>query len=90
MKILKYGDGYPKTVVCEHCGSELEYETNDVYSYYKTNYLNDNKIVFSEQHKTLDCPVCKYAIDLETLLIQYPVLVEPEVKTQPKKGWWQK
>ena len=90
MKILKYGEGYPKTVTCEHCGSELEYETNDVYSYYKTNYLNDNKIVFSEQHKALNCPVCQYSIDLETLLIQYPVLVEPEVKTKPNKRWWQR
>lgn len=90
MKILKYGEGYPKTVTCDKCGSELEYETEDVYFYYKTNYVHDNKIVFSEQHKALNCPVCNHTIDLETLLVQYPVLVEPEVKTESKKRWWQK
>ena len=89
MKILKYGEGYPKTVTCDKCGSELEYETEDVYFYYKTNYVHDNKIVFSEQHKALNCPVCNHTINLETLLVQYPVLVEPEVKTEPKKRWWQ-
>ena len=90
MKILKYGEGYPKICTCKFCDSELEYETEDVYCYYKHNYVNDNKIVFVEEYKVIDCPVCRHSIDLETLLVQCPILVNPEVEPKQKKRWWQR
>lgn len=90
MKILKYGEGYPKTMTCKFCNSELEYEVEDVSCYYKQNYVNDNNVVFVEEHKVIDCPVCRHSVELETLLVQYPMLVVPEVKTKSKKRWWQK
>lgn len=30
MKVLKYGEGYPKTILCDECESTLEYKTEDI------------------------------------------------------------
>lgn len=51
MKILKYGEGYPKTVVCEHCKSELEYNSKDIYSW--TDVLEEFVTT-----GIITCPVC--------------------------------
>lgn len=55
MKILKYGEGYPKTVVCEHCKSELEYDNKDVF--YWSDVLDE--IV---DMGAITCPVCDQSI----------------------------
>ena len=80
MKILKYGEGYPKTVVCDKCGSELEYEPCDVFCAYGASTM-DGSI---EETKNITCPVCKHNIELETRVIYCSTLVEP------KKRWWQR
>ena len=75
MKILKYGDGYPKTVTCDKCKSELEYNINDIHT--------DNSIYFdhTESEKTIKCPVCGHRIVVDTFVHWFIV---PEEK---KKKW---
>lgn len=59
MKILKYGEGYPKTVTCECCESELEYTLTDIKHTQEIEYtsdpLVDDSIVRIEY---VVCPVC--------------------------------
>lgn len=62
MKILKYGEGYPKTAICPSCKSELEYELNDIQDY-MTIYTDK-----TEHHKDIRCPVCGKQFDVYTYI----------------------
>ena len=59
MKIIKYGEGYPKTVTCEHCNSELEYTRTDIKhtqeAEFSSDPLSNYRIVRIEY---VVCPVC--------------------------------
>lgn len=72
MKILKYGEGYPKTAICEHCGSELEYEPQDIFEY--SDIYTDRTEVFKE----IKCPVCGMSITVDIFIIDH---------SKPKKSW---
>ena len=75
MKILKYGEGYPKTTTCELCDSKLEYEFNDIYEY--SDIYTDR----TEHFKQIKCPVCGFAITVDICIREY--------NNQEKKRWWQ-
>ena len=75
MKILKYGEGYPKTVICDGCKSELEYNFEDIYSW--TDTLDE--LVTTG---IITCPVCGNSV----VVFQYS---RPRNDTKPKKRWWQ-
>ena len=89
MKILKYGEGYPKTVICNDCKSELEYGLEDMDSYH---WVYTDKVEFI---KTIKCPVCGKEITVDKHIDYYSqpetrIESEPKSETQPKKRWWQK
>ena len=67
MKILKYGDGYPKTVVCECCESELEYDALDIGFKMLKNCcdLGDGRVRGWEASYIV-CPVCRHTNILNT------------------------
>ena len=95
MKILKYGDGYPKTVTCDECGSELEYDTNDVQSY-EVVFFMDNGIRQNHRKSYIVCPVCKHSIYFEPeILFQWEetppdhIVLTPSESTK-KKRWWKR
>lgn len=92
MKVLKYGDGYPKTIVCDKCQSELEYSPDDIKSSITDHELKlgDGKIQ-RWQRLYIDCPVCKHSILLESKVIfeyQRAIELKPITSTK-KKRWWQ-
>lgn len=89
MKILKYGDGYTKTVICDTCGSELEYEPIDVFCVYNSRFVDDNNRYHIEQETVITCPVCNHNIVLEKSIVQGSTPIELEVEPKPKKKWWQ-
>ena len=76
MKILKYGEGYPKTVTCDNCKSELEYNSEDIYSW--TDALDE--LVTTG---IITCPVCGNSV----VVFQYS---RPRYDIKPKKRWWQR
>jgi transcription elongation factor Elf1 len=75
MKILKYGEGYPKTVTCEHCNSELEYDAADIFNF--TNIYID----YTETTDYIKCPVCSKSIKVDVHRSQF-------YTDKPKKRWW--
>ena len=75
MKILKYGEGYPKTITCSHCKSELEYDACDVYRF------TDHFIEESKTTEYVKCPVCNKAVTTQIYSIQH--------SNQEKKRWWE-
>ena len=77
MKILEYGEGYPKTITCMHCQSKLEYEPSDISM--QTDVYEDRV----EYFKFIRCPVC----DTANYLGEYTTstLFAPPPK---KKKWW--
>lgn len=96
MKILQYGDGYPKMAVCDKCQSKLEYDPDDIevsITDYNLN-LGDEKIQ-RWRNVYITCPVCKHSIRLEAqVLYEYKnpaprIVKQPETPTK-KKRWWQK
>jgi DNA-directed RNA polymerase subunit RPC12/RpoP len=76
LKILKYGEGYPKTVTCDRCKSELEYDINDIHTHNSTYFDH------IESAKTVKCPVCSHHIIVDASVHWF---IEPE----KKKKWWQ-
>lgn len=76
MKILKYGEGYPKTVTCDGCKSELEYIDKDIYSW--TDAL-DEFITTG----IITCPVC----GKQVVVFQR---THPRPNYPKKKRWWQR
>ena len=92
MKVLEYGEGYPKTIVCNECKSTLEYAVADIEETTKRKYNPDPFIEYVEYiDKYLVCPVCNHPITLNLIycLTKYKEIPskEPEPK---KKKWWQK
>lgn len=76
MKILTYGDGYPKIKICGRCNSELEYNFEDIFSW--TDTLDE--LVTTG---IITCPVCGNSI----VVFQYS---RPRYDIKPKKRWWQR
>lgn len=74
MKILKYGEGYPKTVTCSHCKSELEYMPQDI------NSFTDHFIEESRTTEYVICPVCNKTVTTQIYSVKH--------STQEKKLWW--
>ena len=64
MKILKYGEGYPKTVTCEQCNSELEYGVEDIFEH--TSIYIDR----TETFKYIKCPVCGEEITVDVIFYE--------------------
>lgn len=62
MKILKYGEGYPKVATCEHCNSELEYAAPDIQNYQSTREYRDKNLRAITTHYYVKCPVCGTSI----------------------------
>ena len=58
MKIIKYGDGYPRRVTCVNCFSVLEIELSDIYSTKSTPTMTKNGVLVSNESKYVICPVC--------------------------------
>ena len=77
MKILKYGEGYPKTVTCDYCQSELEYDASDVSSVNNV-YMDRTETIYY-----IKCPVCSDVIKVDVRISQL-------YTDEPKKGWWQR
>ena len=75
MKILKYGEGYPKTCTCGKCKSELEYDFSDIYSW---NDLLDEIVTTG----VITCPVCGETIEVYKYF-------RPRYDDPKKKLWWQ-
>lgn len=76
MKILKYGEGYPKTVTCDGCKSELEYNNKDVF--YWSDVLDE--II---DMGAITCPVCGRSI----VVYEHS---RPNPDCLKKKRWWQR
>lgn len=62
MKVLKYGEGYPKTTTCGYCNSELEYESADTFRYAEK----------SEFFECVKCPVCGKTIEVGVHIMTLP------------------
>lgn len=96
MKILKYGEGYPKTITCNKCKSELEYVSDDVRDTSTTITSSVPGVKYiTYDFKVLECPVCGHSVILNSHCkdIYYDIKVEPpQLETQnktKKKRWWQ-
>ena len=76
MKILKYGEGYPKTITCDNCKSELQYNAGDIYSW--TDTLDE--LVTTG---VINCLVC----GKQVVVFQH---TRPRPDYPKKKRWWQK
>lgn len=77
MKILQYGEGYPKTVTCDKCKSKLEYDAADVFSF--TDIYSDH----TEKTDYIKCPVCSRSIEVNVFVNQF-------YTDKQKKRWWQR
>ncbi len=84
MKVLKYGEGYPKTCTCGKCKSELEYTLTDIQHTQEVEYpidpLVDYQIVRIEY---VVCPVCGDMVRTFTAPIW-------SCSEESKKRWWQR
>ncbi len=91
MKILKYGEGYPKTVTCDKCKSDLEYDTDDIKTFTsECKNIDEGKIQIMKRRYVV-CPVCKQSINFGMeLLYEYELPQSPFTKPKPKKRWWRK
>lgn len=99
MKILKYGEGYPKTCTCDNCKSELEYDADDIiiHTIEDISFLDDKRTITVNRESSLICPVCKQRISLGSEVIHKHIDREPSFmfeSTLPeptkKKKWWQR
>lgn len=77
MKILEYGEGYPKTITCFNCQSKLEYEATDIFG--QTD-IHENS---TETFDCIRCPVCGKFIYLGEYTVN--IRFVPPLK---KKKWW--
>lgn len=83
MKVLKYGEGYPKTCTCGKCKSELEYTITDIHHTTELQLVQDPLV--KEQLMRIEyvvCPVCGRTVDIFTAPIY---MVEDD-----KKSWWKR
>ena len=93
MKILKYGEGYPKIVMCNSCKSELEYISEDINESETTCRVNDSKVESATYRvKYLICPVCHLYVVLEkdVKAIQYKTETQLQEPAEPKKRRWKR
>lgn len=99
MKILKYGDGYPKTCTCDKCKSELEYDADDIRVYIKqdVSFLDDKRTIIKNKISELVCPVCEHTISLGSATIYEHTDKDPSFMFAPtspeptkKEKWWQR
>jgi uncharacterized protein with PIN domain len=91
MKILKYGEGYPKTVVCTECNSELEYNASDVETFESECIDMVNNKVQAYRRSYIFCPVCERIVDLgKDVLFEYELPPSSDTKPTQKKRWWQR
>lgn len=87
MKVLKYGEGYPKTIFCDECKSTLEYSIADIKEKSRRAYNPDPFIEYHEYiDKYLVCPVCNHRITLD--LIYYLTKYREIPSEEPKKKRW--
>ena len=86
MKVLKYGEGYPKTAQCTQCLSELEYNFKDT-NFYISEENSNNPLIHHLNVRVdyIRCPVCGNII-----WIHKEVVSEEYVGDTKKKRWWQK
>lgn len=93
MKILKYGEGYLHTTICESCKSELEYTDSDIKTdtgdhYIGTEHNGLNDFDKFQKYKTsyVICPVCGCHLNFKMkILCEYKTFCHTK-----KKRWWQK
>lgn len=93
MKVLKYGEGYPKTIFCDECESTLEYTIeDDIKETTRRVYNPDPFIEYVEYNvKYLICPVCNQPITLNISYLSTKHKEIPKEGLKPKKKkWWQK
>lgn len=63
MKVLKYGEGYPKTVTCGKCKSELEYTITDIQHAQDVEYTSDSLVDYQLLRvEYIVCPVCGQSV----------------------------
>lgn len=85
MKVLKYGEGYPKRIFCDKCESTLEYDIKDIENKIKRIYNPDSYTDYIDYiERTLICPVCNNYIIFDSRIHKIVL------KETPKKKWWQK
>ena len=90
MKILKYGDGYPKTATCEHCKSELEYDIDDTKHFVSEYKVVDQNMIQGLKSTYIVCPVCKQSIYLvREKIYEYRAPCNLVTESEHKKRWWQ-
>ena len=71
MKILKYGEGYPKTATCGNCQSVLQYELNDIHHKIKAVESSDPLVSFHDTDISyIMCPVCGEEIVVDSKIIE--------------------
>lgn len=92
MKVLKYGEGYPKTIFCDECESTLEYTIEDIKDRCKCITEPDPLIEYIHKtEKYLECPVCGHHITLHHFYSSIKYKEIPKAEPKPKKKrWWQK
>ena len=93
MKILKYGEGYPKIVMCDNCKSELEYISEDINESETMCRVNDLKVEsVTYRVKYLICPVCHLYVVLgkNVKAIQYQTETQSQEHEKPKKRRWKR
>jgi hypothetical protein len=83
MKILKYGEGYPKTATCKECKSELEYVLTDIKHYTDSEFPDGNIMEYNIVGiDYIVCPVCGAEIRVESRIIEHI-----GKKSKKKKQW---
>lgn len=92
MKVLEYGKGYPKKIVCDECKSTLEYDNEDIESKLTRVSGPDPYVEYVDYiKKYLVCPVCNNIIVLNSIYLSTKYKEIPSEKPKPKKKkWWQK
>lgn len=84
MKILKYGEGYPKTVTCDTCKSELEYNLADIETYKDVQFVSDPFIKYNiVETYNIKCPVCGHKVYAGERVIE-------SVPRDNSDIWWKK
>jgi hypothetical protein len=71
MKIIKYGEGYPKTCTCDDCKSELEYTFKDIKCDRRSGLSDDPLIKYQiVEIDYVECPVCGSTVNINKKVIE--------------------
>ena len=79
MKVLKYGEGYPKTATCGNCHSELQYKLKDIF--YRSDRVRSADPLIAYEDVDVHyiwCPVCGQDITVSSK-VTYTQIVDK---------WW--